>query len=386
MVYRERFKLVTFLLAITLILSNVIVFADNTDVFAVEILGSGVENELKLTLEDLKSMPDEAHIHEEYIYNSKSGQKSVEVKGVSLTYLLKEKAGVLAKNAEVIFETLDGYPVDPQSLEDIMNEDLKYVLAYEIDGKVIDNDDILDNEEIVVYRKVKEQGEFGTVFKLVFKITVGQAIESTKEKPVEEKPVENIVEETVDEITFSDITGEYDFAITAIQELKKKDIIDGIGNGKFAPEMEFTRAQFCKIMVLALEFELGDYSGEFTDVKANNWYAPYVEAAIKSGLFIGYTDNSFRPDQAITRQEMAAVVGRGAVLAELVEQARMEKFVIAKSNFKDKDLVPSWAENEVAWLEAQGVFSEIAKENFEPTKVVNRAEAAFIVYTTLFGE
>ncbi|NMB28361.1 MAG: hypothetical protein GX987_09980 [Tissierellia bacterium] len=377
--YKKRLKLVTFLLALTLILSQAIVFAENVEVFAVEVLGPGVEKALKLTLNDLKSMPEEAQINEEYIYNSKSGEKSAKVKGISLAYLLKEKAGVTAENAEVTFETSDGYPVDPQSLEDIFNEDLKYVLAYEIDGKVIGNDEIPDNEEIVVYRKVKESGEFGTVFKMVVKITVGQAIEPTdEEKPVEKEPIEEIV--------FTDITEEYGFARTAIEELAKKGIIDGVGDGKYAPEKEFTRAQFCKIMVEALGYEQAEYTGEFSDVNSKNWFAPYVESAVKTGLFTGYPDKSFRPNQVITRQEIAAVVGRGAVLAEVVEQTRMEKFVMEKSNFKDKDLVPSWASNEVAWLEAQGIFSDIATENFEPTKVVNRAEAAVIVYNTLFGK
>ena len=65
--------------------------AENTEDFAVEILGEGVETELKLTLADLKAMPEEAQINEEYIYNSKAGEKSVVVKGVSLAYVLKEK-------------------------------------------------------------------------------------------------------------------------------------------------------------------------------------------------------------------------------------------------------------------------------------------------------
>ena len=62
----------------------------------------------------------------------------------------------------------------------------------------------------------------------------------------------------------------------------------------------------------------------------------------------------------------------------------MTKFVMEKSKYVDKDMVPRWAGNSIAWLEAQGVFEGIATENFEPAKVVNRAEAASIVYNTLF--
>ncbi|MCF6465515.1 S-layer homology domain-containing protein [Clostridium sp. Cult2] len=381
--FNRKLKLVTLVLAMVLILSQGVVLAENAEGFAVEIVGEGVETELKLSLADLKAMPEEAQINEEYIYNSKGGEKSALVKGVSLAYVLKEKAGVTAENAEVLFEASDGYPIDPQTLEDIFNEDLKFVLAYEINGEVIDNDDDPDNEEIVIYRKLKEPGEFGTVYKMVVKITVGEAIEATEdEKPVEEEPKP----EEVKDIVFTDITAEYEFAARAIDELAKKGIIDGIGNNKYAPEKEFTRAQFCKIMVEALGYDKVEYTGEFTDVKAEDWFAPYVQAAINNGLFTGYTDGTFRPDQPIIRQEIAAVAGRAAVIAEIVPQAKMDKFVMEKSNFADKDLIPDWAENEVAWLEAQGVFENVATDNFEPEKIVNRAEAAVIVYNALFQE
>jgi hypothetical protein len=366
--FKKKMRLVTLVLAMVLILSQVVVLAENAENLVVEIAGEGVKTELKLTLADLKAMPKEAQINDEYIYNSKSGQKTVSVKGVSLAYVLKEKAGVTAKNAEAIFETSDGYPVDPQTLEDIFNEDLKFVLAYEIDGKATDN--------IVVYRKLKEPGEFGTVYKMVVKITVGKPIEATGEKEPKTEEVKDIV--------FTDITEEYKFAATAIEELAKKGIINGVGNGKYAPEKEFTRAEFCKVMVETLGYDKVQYTSKFTDVKANDWFAPYVQAAVETGLFKGYTDGTFKPNQTITRQEIAKVVGRGAVIAEVVPQAKLEKFVMGKSKYQDKDLVPNWAEHEVAWLESQGVFADIATEKFEPTKVINRAEAAVIVYNALF--
>lgn len=382
--FSKKMKLVVFMLAIVLILSQGVVFAEGSESFAVEISGPGVETEITLTLEDLKSMPEEAQIDEEYIYNSKSGEKSVMVKGVSLSYVLKEKAGVTAEDAEVTFEASDGYPIDPQSLQDIFNDELKYVIAYEIDGEAIDNDENPDNEEIVVYRKVKEEGEFGTVFKMVVKITIGEATEAdvSVEEPVEEEPAEE-TEEVID-IVFTDITEEYKFAETAIYELAKKGIISGVGEGKYAPDEEFTRAQFCTIMVQALNYESAEYTDGFSDVKVYDWFAPYVQAAVNNGLFSGYTDGTFKPNKPINREEMASVAGRAAVLAGVVDQAKMDKFVMEKSKYLDKDLVSDWAANEVAWLEAQEVFTDIATENFEPTKVVNRAEAAVIVYNTLF--
>ena len=383
----KKSKLISLVMTIALLLSQVAAFAA-TDSYAVEIGGAGTTTELKLTLDDLKAMPAEAQINQEYLYNSKSGEKTAQVKGVSLAYILKEKAGVTSENAEVFFEASDGYEIAPQPLADIFNEDLKYVLAYEVNGASINNDDIIDNEEITIYRNVKEAGEFGTVFKMVNKITVSEAAAANEEPTaVTEVPVtEPVVNEVTESVSFTDITEEYKFAEAAIYDLAKRGIIDGIGNGHYAPQNEFTREQFCKIVVEALGYETLEYAGGFSDLTADRWSSSYVQAAVETGLFKGYTDGTFKPEQIITRQEMAVVAANAAVASGKVTQERLNKFVMEKSAYLDKADVADWAANAVAWLEAQGAFVGVAAENFEPTTLVNRAQAAVVVFNTLFAE
>jgi hypothetical protein len=375
----KRTKVLTIALAIILVLSQVVVFAEDSEP-VVTITGEGVETELSLTLDELKAMPAEAQIEEEYIYNSKGGQKSVMVKGVSLSYVLQE-AGVVEGEAEVTFTASDDWPIDPQPLTDVMNEELQYVLAYEVDGAVIDEDENPDNDEITVYRKVKEEGEFNTVFKMIVDINVSGLVEEVAE---EEENIEE--EEEVVPVEFTDITEEFGYAEEAINALAGKGIVDGVGDDKYAPEDYFTRAQFAKIMVLSLGYEPAEYQGGFSDVSAEDWEADYVQAAVDAGIFEGYPDGTFGPDNVITRQEIAAVAARGAVTAELVSQAKLDKFVMEKSAYLDKDSVPEWAANEVAWLEAEGIFEDFAVENFEPTLEVDRAQAAVVVYKTLLQE
>lgn len=338
----------------------------------VKLSGDGIEGSLGLSMEDLMAVPAEGQIEEEYIYNSKTGEKSAMVKGVSLKYVLVKMLGLELTKGEVHFAAADGYPIDPQALEDVLSDDLKYVMAYEINGTAIDNDEDATTDEIVVYRKVKTEGEFGTVFKLVVDVEV--------------KAEEPVIEEPVVPAVFTDITEEFNYAATAISVMAEKGIINGVGGGLFAPGREFTRAEFAKIMVLSLGYELADYDGSFSDVDNNDWFAPYVQAAVESGLFKGYTDGRFKPNQTINRQEMATVAGRGAIALGLVDEARVKIFVMEKSDFLDKENVADWAANYVAWLEAQGAFTEIAGEEFLPTQVVIRAEAAVMVYNTLFAQ
>lgn len=372
---KNRLRVITLVLVIAMALGQ-LAFAQDMNV--VTISGDGIESPLSLTMEALLAVPAEGQIEDEYIYNSRTGQKSASVKGVSLKYVLVEILGLELEAGEVHFTAADGYPIDPQPLTDVLNDELMYVMAYEIDGESIDNDKDPATDEIVVYRKVKTEGEFGTVFKLVVEIEV-KATEAVEEEPAEEKPV-------VVPVDFTDITDEFAYASEAIVAMAQKGIINGVGGGLYAPGREFTRAEFAKIMVLSLGYDLGEYDGGFSDVAESQWFAPYIKAAVDNGLFKGYTDGTFKPNQTINRQEMATVAGRGAIAAGLVEEARVLKFVMSKSNYTDKDEVADWAGNYVAWLEAQGVFADVSGEVFQPTKVVNRAEAAVIVYMALLAQ
>ncbi|WP_326906658.1 S-layer homology domain-containing protein [Sedimentibacter sp. MB31-C6] len=380
----KRFRVILFVL-IAVIIFQLTVFATETKAYTVAIGGEFVKTELNLTLKDLKEMPEEAQISQEYIYNSKSGEKTAQVKGVSLAYLLKDKAGVTAEEGIVIFTASDGYEIDPQPLQDIFNDKLKFVLAYEVNGEIIDNDEI-ENEEITVYRNLKEEGEFNTVYKMINKITIEEDLEEVVEEEPEEVTVEETDEKETETIIFTDITEEFKFAETAIYDLVNRDIIDGMGDGLYAPEKEFTREQFCKIIVAALGYELKDYEGAFSDIDKDRWSSSYVQAAVESGLFIGNPDGTFMPEKVISRQEIAVVAARAAIAKGLVEQTKVDKFVMEKSNYIDKNDVAEWAENAVAYLETQDVFVGVAGENFEPLKNVNRAEAALIVFNTLFSE
>ena len=69
-----KFKKVSALLLVIAMLFSQVVFAEGEAVVVIN--GAGVEKELSLTLDELKAMPEEAQIDEEYIYNSKTGEKT----------------------------------------------------------------------------------------------------------------------------------------------------------------------------------------------------------------------------------------------------------------------------------------------------------------------
>lgn len=373
----SKTKLVTLVVAMAMLLSCVTAFAADTDV-ALTITVNGVEGETTFTTEQLKAVPAEYQIDEEYVYTKSGGGSgapsdvTVKLKGVSLAYLL-EQAGATAEDAVVEFTAADGYESAPQSLAEIKNADLKFVAAYEVDGEVVEN--------VTIYRKQKEAGEFKTVFKVINNIAVGEAKEAEAETGDPEKTEET--EDPAADAAFTDITDEYKYAEEAINALAGKNIVSGKGAGLYAPQDKFNRAEFCKIIVTALNLETKDYDGKFTDVKTTDWFAPYVQAAVESGLFSGTSDTTFNPSGVITRQQMATVVARAAVTLEKVSAEKLAKFTMEKSNYTDKDAVAEYAANGVAWLEAEGVFADVAGESFQPAAEVNRAEAAVVIYRAL---
>ncbi|MGO4273745.1 S-layer homology domain-containing protein, partial [Paenibacillus sp. TAF58] len=85
-----------------------------------------------------------------------------------------------------------------------------------------------------------------------------------------------------------------------VELLANKLIVNGVGNNSFVPEQAVTRAEFAALLVRSLGLEITQ-ENTYIDVKATDWFAGAVSAAQKAGLVNGYEDQSFRPGENITR-------------------------------------------------------------------------------------
>lgn len=185
---------------------------------------------------------------------------------------------------------------------------------------------------------------------------------------------------------FNDLAA-YDWAGPAIADLTQKGIISGVGDSRFAPGDILTRAQFAKIMVLASGAKPGTAaSSSFSDVKSSDWYCAYVQKAAEMGLVSGYADGTFRPDQALSRQEMLTVIikAMGLKIAEITDKAA----VLAP--FTKESRISDWARSYVALAEHAGLLEHghLVVESKEGCAIdaqgaSNRAEAAITVYRML---
>lgn len=117
-----------------------------------------------------------------------------------------------------------------------------------------------------------------------------------------------------DEQKFTDVPKSH-WAKHYIETLSAKGIIDGFENGTFQPDATLTRSQMAKI--LSNSFELTQLASKpFADVSSEHWAYNYIMALLASGMTTGYSDNTYRPDNAVTREEMAVFVSRGIAKGE----------------------------------------------------------------------
>ncbi|HZG78219.1 MAG TPA: S-layer homology domain-containing protein, partial [Paenibacillus sp.] len=141
-----------------------------------------------------------------------------------------------------------------------------------------------------------------------------------------------------------------------------------------APEAKVTRAQFAALLVRALGLTERTGDGTFADVASGAWYAGAAEAASEAGLATGFEDGTFRPDAAITREQMAVMIGRAIEAAG--RQAPAASAEGALHAFGDASAISSWARSAVAASAEAGIVRGGADATFRPAGLATRAESA----------
>lgn len=168
---------------------------------------------------------------------------------------------------------------------------------------------------------------------------------------------------------FTDIIGHW--AEVDINTMYQKGIVNGVSETAFEPDRNITRAEFATLIVKSLGLK-STVSAGFKDVDPYGWYASFVNAAASAGLISGY-DGYFRPDDVITREEMAVIVAKAYVF--LGHDAAAGG--IAK--FSDAGDISDWAYQSVDTATTAGLISGIAPDLFLPKEHATRAECASLL-------
>ncbi len=142
--------------------------------------------------------------------------------------------------------------------------------------------------------------------------------------------------------------------------------MQGDDQGMFRPNANITRAEVSAIFYRLLLDQSIKQTVEFSDVADTSWYATAVNSLASLGIVKGFPDGSFRPNQAITRAEFAAICARFADAAD----GRIRFSDVRKSD---------WFYDEVATAAAYGWITGVGGGMFAPNRAITRAEAATLV-------
>ncbi|MFD0589164.1 S-layer homology domain-containing protein [Paenibacillus sp. GCM10027627] len=145
-----------------------------------------------------------------------------------------------------------------------------------------------------------------------------------------------------------------------------KAYLSGYPNGEFRPENGLTRAELASILARLFDKEEKQPVGAYTDVKTTHWAKAAIVKATAMGLMVGYPDGSFRPEAKVSRAELASVASR---LVDLGSEGSGKGFA---------DTEGHWAQAFIAKAQAAGIVNGYKDGTFRPNKKVSRAEAAVV--------
>ncbi len=169
---------------------------------------------------------------------------------------------------------------------------------------------------------------------------------------------------------FTDIIGHW--AENDIKQMADKGIVSGVTATTFEPDRSITRAEFAALITRALRLSSANDNAIFTDVASDDWYADEVAAAAAAGLIVGY-DGKFRPNDTITREEMAVVIMKAyKFLGKSPLTGKIDQFA-------DKDSISAWAVDYVDQAVSSGLISGMTANTFAPGENATRAQVASLI-------
>ncbi|MBP3966913.1 Ig-like domain-containing protein [Paenibacillus lignilyticus] len=161
--------------------------------------------------------------------------------------------------------------------------------------------------------------------------------------------------------------------------LAKKYIVEGNTLTTFAPKKAITRGEFAMFIAKGLGLA-GDRTaaGKFKDVNTSTALAAYIGAASSAGIVKGMADGSFKPNNPITREEMASMMVRAASAAGVSIVPKQSTANLLKK-YTDRGKIGTWAQTDIAKAVDSGIISGLTATTFGAKNKATRAEAAVML-------
>ncbi len=185
----------------------------------------------------------------------------------------------------------------------------------------------------------------------------------------------NVVREP---LVFTDIPADY-WAKPYIDALTARDIVDGLPDGTYAPSRAMTRAELAVQVAQAFAIAPQYPAATFTDVPTDFWAANTIETAVTTGFMKGYPEQVFKPDATLTRLEALVTLVTGLGLAPTDSPATL------LSVYPDQASIPDWAAPKIAAAIEAGLITPGSNGDLplRPNDPATRAEVTVMLYRSL---
>ena len=178
-----------------------------------------------------------------------------------------------------------------------------------------------------------------------------------------------VLDEKSHELPFTD-TVEGAWYQGAVEYVYRNGIMTGTSATTFEPGTTLSRAMVAQILYNLEGQPTVTEATTFTD-SGTHWAAKAIAWAQKTGVVSGYEDNAFRPNKAVTREELAQM---------LYNYAKVKDYDLTASGdltaFPDGEEVSSWAETAMAWANGNELINGHDDGTLEPGGDSTRAQAA----------
>ena len=181
------------------------------------------------------------------------------------------------------------------------------------------------------------------------------------------------VEVQPEPLPFTDVA-EGDWFHDAVQYAYENGLMDGVGDGQFAPNATTNRAMVVTILYrLAGEPAVSGDVG-FTDVEPGLWYSNAVSWAAEKGIVNGISETEFSPAGDLTREQLATVLYRYAESMGYDVSASADL-----SGFPDAGDIQDYATEALSWAVAEGLLQGFEDDTLQPQATATRAQIATIL-------
>lgn len=176
------------------------------------------------------------------------------------------------------------------------------------------------------------------------------------------------------ELPFRDVS-KRDWYYDDVVYVYRKGYMDGMSSTRFGGELNTTRGQIVTILWRLTGEPRATKRNPFTDVSSSQYYYDAISWAYDAGVVDGFDAHTFKPDQNVTREQLAAILYR---YAKYMNLSTGGSAYLAK--YRDADKIANWAYDAMAWANYRGLINGTSATRIDPKGYATRAQIAAILH------